>query len=590
MPQEQAQEHSREILQQAIDARIKVLEESIEEPVRVLKYERNALAPISSLPPEVFAIIFSFSCSSGKPDDNLTRIRLSHVCHQWREIALNQPLLWSHVDFTTLSSAGTAEILARAKSSPLYLEARISSQSWNDVRFSTFLKEVQARLPHICHLDVSAEGPDIHSILRALGSPAPILEYLSLFSTTESYSANASTPDTLFDGSAPRLSCLTLCHCGISWKWPRFKGLKYLEIVGPAVNSNPTLTVWLDALSEMPDLKTLILNEAILTWASPAPPFQFDVERTVTLPSLAHFDIVGNLEDCVLALAHLDLPAVTQLSLEALCYDSNSFPERDHVQKLLPHVVRYMYGTQHTQPLQSMFIRSNRKCVDLLTWPVPDIGVEVQSLDPPILLGAKLPTRLALSFRCHKILGPYDLHLELLDWLITGLPLDGIVTLAAQDLRSRTTAPRHDEVCSQLFWLHISPKFPQLRRVRLSPPAAGGFIEMLLEDRERPLLPSLTELIFDYTPQYKLSSLPLVDALMKRVEQGVPLEVLDFRMCRVYNEHDHQAQLRPLSEVVVNVLGPESNEAYGHMRSLWKPVPLGIFLDDDTREDTDSDT
>ena len=97
-----------------------------------LKYERNALAPISSLPPEVFAI-FSFSCSSGKPDDNLTQIRLSHVCHQWREIALSQPLLWSHVDFTTLSSAGTAEILARAKSSPLYLEARISSQSWNDV-------------------------------------------------------------------------------------------------------------------------------------------------------------------------------------------------------------------------------------------------------------------------------------------------------------------------------------------------------------------------------------------------------------------------------------------------------------------------
>ena len=49
----QIQENSR----QAIDARIKALEEFIEEPVRVfksrLKYERNALAPISSLPPEI---------------------------------------------------------------------------------------------------------------------------------------------------------------------------------------------------------------------------------------------------------------------------------------------------------------------------------------------------------------------------------------------------------------------------------------------------------------------------------------------------------------------------------------------------------
>ena len=48
----QIQENS----QQAIDARIKALEVSIEEPVRVLKsrlkYERNALAPISSLPPK----------------------------------------------------------------------------------------------------------------------------------------------------------------------------------------------------------------------------------------------------------------------------------------------------------------------------------------------------------------------------------------------------------------------------------------------------------------------------------------------------------------------------------------------------------
>ena len=70
-------------LQKAIDAEIKSLEES----VRALKLRRNALSPISSLPPEVFAAIFSILCLPGtsspgrKPDYHLARLSVSHVCH-----------------------------------------------------------------------------------------------------------------------------------------------------------------------------------------------------------------------------------------------------------------------------------------------------------------------------------------------------------------------------------------------------------------------------------------------------------------------------------------------------------------------------
>jgi hypothetical protein len=116
---------SRECSQQAIDAEIISLEDSI----RALRLRRNALSPISSLPPEVFAAIFSILCPppslDRNPDRHLARFRVSHVCHQWREIALDYPFLWSHVDFTALGLAGATEILARAKSVPLYLEARV---------------------------------------------------------------------------------------------------------------------------------------------------------------------------------------------------------------------------------------------------------------------------------------------------------------------------------------------------------------------------------------------------------------------------------------------------------------------------------
>ena len=552
----QTQENSPEFSQQAIYARIKALK--LEEPaesIRVSGHEQNAsaLAPISSLPPKIFAVIFSFLCSSEKPGDNLTRIRLSHVCHQWCEIALNQSFLWNHLDFTTLSSAGAIGSLARAKLAPLYLEARISSQRWNHDRFNTFRKELRACVPRIRHLSITAKCAHIRSTLQALGSPAPTLENLSLFSTTEFYMAIVPISDTLFDGFAPRLSCLKLHHCSINWKWPPLKGLKYLEILGPAANSRPKLAVWLDALAEMIELNK----------------------------------ILASLKDCVFALAHLDLPALTQLTLKANYY---MFPFRDDVQELLLYVARYTHGTQHSQPLQSMLIRNNRKCVDLLAWPVPDIGLEVQN--PPTLLSAKLPTCLALSFRCHRIFDShYYSHLELLEWLMTGLALDGIVTLAAQDLCSRARNRRNLDLPVKQFWLHISPTFPQLRRVRLSPPTMGGFMEMLLEDSERPLLPSLRELIVVDATESDLRLLPLCDALMKRVEQGVPLEVLDLRMCFPgHNQHDYRAQFRRLSEVVVNVQGPESDEANHHMRTLWKAVPLGIFLDDDDRENIESDT
>ena len=184
---------SRESLQEAIDIEIKSLKEAIqaeirsfEESVRVLKLRRNALQPISSIPPEILTAIFSFLCLSDVPSlrvklaQNRTRLRISHVCHQWREIALNQPQLWSHVNFNITSPAGATEILARAQSAPLHMEIGVSGRH----RFDLFLREVRARLPHIRHLSIGADIniPRVYEGLKsALVSPAPSLEYLSLF-------------------------------------------------------------------------------------------------------------------------------------------------------------------------------------------------------------------------------------------------------------------------------------------------------------------------------------------------------------------------------------------------------------------------
>ncbi len=547
----------REYLRQAIDAEIK--SESLEESIRALRHRRNALAPVSSLPTEVFAAIFSFLRSpgtsplGGKPDHHLVSLRVAHVCHQWREIALDLPLLWSHVDFTTVSATGATEILARSRMAPLYLEARVPIHRWDGARFSAFQNELQTHVSHICYLNISAEPFHLRKTLEGLVSPAPTLEYLSL--SNGKYRprtlSRVSVPDTLFDGTTPRLSWLKLCNYNISWKSPLLKGLKNLEILTPSTSARPSLAVWLDALDEMPQLKTLVLHSA-----SPIAYFPFDVERTVTIPFLTHFDISAEEGECALALAHLVLPALSWLCLTV----KSSLPHGNDVQKLLSYVARHAHGPQDIRPLQSVLIRGERTRVDILAWLVPDIDVDVQG--PPTLLDA---TRVALSVTSRDWFRP-DTYIEILDAAMAALPLDSIVTLIAQN------PTRLDE----RVWRRHAPRLPLLQRVRLAPPAARGFREMMLQDnggREFPLLPSLTKFHLIDTVLSARRALRLCDALMKRVEQGVPLETLDLSMSAVT---DHT--VRMLSQIVVDVWGPA--EALETKGLPWYSATGGPFFHD----------
>jgi hypothetical protein len=571
-----SQANSRENQRQAIDADIKSLEESI----RALRHRRNALAPVSSLPIEVTTAIFSFLrvpvASSllplGEKPDHLAWLRVAHVCHHWREIALNQPLFWSHVDFTTFSLAGAAEILARAKTAPLYLEARVPTSHWDDSRFSAFQNELHAHAPQICHLAIGAGYFGLRKTLEGLTSRAPTLEYLSLSCEEYPQKPQVFVPTTLFNGNTPRLSHLELQNCDINWNSPLLKGLRYLDIRTPSAGTRPSLPVWLNALEEMPQLETLSLHGA-----SPIVPYRrvalpFDVERTISLPSLAQLDISTSAGDCRLALAHLDLPALTRL-----CLTVRSFSLGD-LQDILPHVARNSHGPQDAQPLQSVVVRSNRTCIDILACTLPDIDVKLPNpLPNPIAdLDAIPSARLAFSVTNES--WSSDTLTVAFDAVMAALPLDSLVSLTALSLMSPFT---------KQCWLQHAPRWPLLQHVRLGSSAASGFREMLLEDnggRESPLLPSLTKLVLFNTGFSARRTLRLCDALMRRVEHGVPLETLHLRTCIATSR-----AVELLSEIVVNVLGPEV--AFESAFSVWYTPARGLFIQDHDSglEDYDED-
>ena len=580
------QANSREYQQQAIDAEIKTLEESI----RALKRRRNALAPISSLPTEVVAIIFSylrlpststilslptkditdlFSSSRlpgspplGRlPDYHLAWLRAAHICHHWREIALNQPFFWNHIDFTNLTFAGATEILARAKKVPLHLEARIPIGDWDDARFSAFEKELQTRVSQICHFGISAESFRLQRILEELASPAPTLESLSL-SQPDMPSWRVSVPDTLFGGTTPRLYSLELHNCDISWKSPLFKGLRYLEIRTQSTSTRPSLPNWLNALREMPQLEKLILRSA-----SPIVqrfPTTFDDKRSVPLPSLTHLDISATAGNCALALTHLSLPALTRL---CVTLESHS-PTGGDLQRNFLSLFRHAYGPQDTEPLQSVLLSRERTRGNILAWSVPYLDVDAH--DSFGLLSLALSARVALSITCEVLRYPGNRYC-LLDGAMAALPLQNIVTLTAQ----------HRSHLNERFWLRHAPGWPLLQCVRLTLPEARGFIETLLLDkggREHPLLPSLTTLVLFYVALNSRRTLRLCDALMKRVEQGVPLETLDLRTC-----HATSHTVRLLSEIVVDVWGPaEAFETKEPSRVSWDSPVRGPFVTEDS--------
>ena len=109
---------------------------------------------------------------------------------------------------------------------------------------------------------------------------------------------------------------------------------------------------------------------------------------------------------------------------------------------------------------------------------------------------------------------------------MAAIPLDGLVTLITHDFQ----LPPFEQ-----FWLPNLPRLPLLQHVRLAPIVATRFIDWLQADNgglEDPLLPSLNELVVVDAHLDEDWTLRLCETLMKRVEQGVPLEMLDLRTCR----------------------------------------------------------
>ena len=546
-------EDSPERLRRAIDDEL----ESLEKTTRTLKLRRNALAPISRLPPETIGIIFSFlslpreylRLLAGDKQDILAWLRVSHVCHRWREIALNQPRFWSRIDFTTLTSAGATEVLSRSKMAPLELEANLSGVNWASDRVDAFGKQLSSHVSHTTRLNITADFADLQTIVEQLASPAPTLEWLSLIVDDEGHlplgiPSNAIIPDALFDGTAPRLSRLQLDHCNISWTSPLFKSLRILELRMLSQPRRPNLEEWLDAMEQMSQLDTLVVNHATPRAPTASTPHS-EPTRVITHPSLTQLNLTASASDCTFALSHLILPALIRIRVDATSEHGNA----SDVRALIPYFSRNAHGPQDAEPLQSILISGEPSLTEIVLWTAGGADMEVQN--PVSLISATLSARAIFTASGHM---RSEKDVEILDATLTALPLGSLNTLTAQN----------SSKIPEWLWLAHARRWSLLEHVRLVGTVTKSFTSVLNKDAppEGPLLPLLTKLSLFNTLHIE-DRTPILDMLIGRVEQGVPLEALDLRACEV---PDHAVQL--FGEVVVDVQGPDA----GYRSTGWWPT------------------
>jgi hypothetical protein len=292
---------------------------------------RNALTPISLLPPEVLARVFHFlvfedpACSR---EQNLGWIRSTHVCRFWRQVALGDSSLWTTISGISTNAEFISEMLSRARNAPLDIEIVLSGASGREV-----LRMCHPHPFHTRKLRLFSPSTLRSDSVRAIyRREAPALEHFELgVSGTSPITIRGLDRTTLFKGQAPRLRTFSLSQVFIPWSHIPRGQLTQLKIV--LFNDLPLhdapqndLNELIDFLINCPVLETLVLEHCL--------PFrlnhnnQISRGQTIHLPRLSSVCLLGPSSRITNLMKMLKLPSSTKLHLRCISENSSTHNDR----------------------------------------------------------------------------------------------------------------------------------------------------------------------------------------------------------------------------------------------------------------------
>ncbi|KAH8091684.1 hypothetical protein BXZ70DRAFT_476311 [Cristinia sonorae] len=315
---------------QSDDAARRILAELIEvhaSAIVDLKVRMNTYTLIARLPSEILADIFAWCISitpvrRGHSTLSHSWIMVTHVCHYWREVALNTPRLWSNITFGSRNIERVQAFLARSKQARLYVEGAELSKEWLSV-----LSTIITQLPRIVTLQLTLSRHHVNAIADSLPPSAPVLKSLYL---SEGTGFNGDTLPVSSTVSFTRPSEAILPKCampaleGLSlvvYSPPRWSSLglpsslRHLiihNVVG-LIKNTEGVGAAVDALRNVPLLEFLHLRNTLrisdTTTALPC------TTSRVVLPHLRTIDLNGDAVLTAQLFERLSVPADAKVSL-----------------------------------------------------------------------------------------------------------------------------------------------------------------------------------------------------------------------------------------------------------------------------------
>lgn len=531
----------------------------LNDSVRALKSRRNALAPISRLPPEMLSKIFTFCASIGQTDyascNTLSWIKVSHICHHWRAVALECPSLWSCLVFSRPKWA--EEMLKRSKMAPLVIKANLTYMT------PKMVEAVQSALEHISRtreLHITASTATIEKLLTTICGNANHLQSFCLSNPQHNhYTFNESyiLPDDIFNGVTPHLKRLELIKCNLRWSSPLLSGLTHLKIHDTDPYFHPTITELISVLEKMPKLETLDLQNSLpsLPDAVTAAP---SVERVIDLPHLSYIRIDSSVLECANVLNHLSFPTTTSIHLTCLATETTD----NDFSSIFPTFSNMRGSSTSKQgsgkPLRSLYVQNTSGGIRVQAW--TSAGGR---RDPSRTLSSQPRIDLGLTWRKQG----QNKAEQVMTAVCKALPLAHLTSLHMC----------HLDGIGKDVWLNTFGALPKLRNVRVQGNSVHGLIEALVAEvgekqqadlaavgrqpslrRKKIVAPPsvffpglhylvLDETDFDENEQSLLD--PLINCLMERCERKAEVRELILVQC----SHLEDSDVELLEEIVVDV-------------------------------------
>ncbi|KAG6909787.1 hypothetical protein DXG01_015280 [Tephrocybe rancida] len=296
----------------------------METTIRALRKQQNSVSLTARLPPELLASIFKWDAIMEREKSRRTTswIRLSHVCADWRRIALDCPDLWCYYTNNNLNWLNT--LVSRSGTVPFHVLTDLHRIRSKGLRQS--LGEIH-RIQELCFCAYYRKHWDKISKVLSKLEHAPFLEvFRPSFNLVVGGGVQA-LPDYLFNGEAPRLTDLELDGCLIGNNSFLLANLTTLTLRHLREENNglslPQLFVM---LNQAPNLETLELKDACISNGLDDIPPPRAEEGRIRLPRLQHITISRMCATILSHISHhnvaqifLDKSNETNTSIQALC-------------------------------------------------------------------------------------------------------------------------------------------------------------------------------------------------------------------------------------------------------------------------------